>query len=72
MLTENLHKPRQGFIDYLNFLYHWMHKWDNMTHDLVENIDKIFINIQSTKEMIINESMYECYKLWMFGCLVVF
>ena len=43
-----------------------------MTHDLVENVGQIFIKIQSTREMIINESVYECYKTRMFGCLVVF
>ena len=64
MLTENLHKPQQVFIDYPNFLYHRMRKWDNMTHDFVKNVDQSFIKIQSTWEMIINESIYECYKLW--------
>ena len=41
--------------------------------NLAENVGQIFIKTQSRREIIMGEKIYlpTCYKIWIFGCLVV-
>ena len=62
MLTRNLCKP--GL--WVNFLYHWTWSAVGKADNPFENVDQIFIKIQSTRVV------YKCYETWIFGWWVVF